>query len=437
MNNFIQRSLKYVKEDIWRVRKFELSKPHVLIINTIRIIYLAIKGFVFDRCQQKASALTFYSLLSVVPILALIIGMATGFGLDKVVERELVKHLSNQKEILDYTLMMARSYVSNTHEGIVVGVGLALLFWSVMKVLGNIEHSLNEIWEVNRARSFARKFTDYLAIVIVATLFLISSSSMLVFVASKFSHVELFNNNMGKVVNLILPFVLISLVFIMLFYIMPNTKVKVSSAVVGGVVSGILFQLLQYYYFHFQVGVSRYNSIYGSFAALPLFLIWMQSSWLVVLFGAEVAFAVENVNSYEFEADTKSLSSKYKKVVALAISHNVIKRFEQGLSPSNSLQMSMDLKLPVRLINEVVHALINAKVIIEVNSDDADIDGGLIPATDINKLTSFDVITKLETAGISDVYFEETEEVMRFKEVIDDFTKGMNHVESNKLLKDF
>ncbi len=437
MNKFIQRTIKYVKEDIWRVRKFELSKPHILIINTIRIIYLAIKGFIYDRCQQKASALTFYSLLSVVPILALVIGIATGFGLDKVVERELVSHLANQREILDYTLHMARTYVSNTHEGIVVGIGLALLFWSVMKVLGNIEHSLNEIWEVTRSRSFARKFTDYLAIVIVATLFLISSSSMLVFVAGKFSQFELFSNSLGKFVNLILPFVLISLVFIMLFYIMPNTKVKVWSAVVGGVVSGILFQLLQYYYFHFQVGVSRYNSIYGSFAALPLFLIWMQSSWLVILFGAEVAFAVENVNSYEFEADTKSLSPKYKKVVALAISHNVIKRFEQGLSPSHSLQMSVDLKLPVRLVNEVVHALINARIIIEVNAVNDEDDGGLIPAVDINKLTSFDIISRLETTGVSDVYYEETEQVKMFKKVIDDFVNGMNHADSNKLLKDF
>lgn len=436
MNEYIQKTIKYLTEDIWRVSKFELSKPHLLIVTIIRIIYLAIKGFIYDKCQQKSSALTFYSLLSVVPILALILGIATGFGLDTVVERELMKHLSTQREVVNYILQMARNYVNNTNEGIIVGVGLVLLFWSVMKVLGNIEQSFNEIWEVTRSRSFARKFTDYLSILIVALLFLISTSSMLVFVANKFGQLEIFNTVMGEAINLLLPFVLICIVFTLLFFIMPNTKVNILSAIVGGVVSGILFQLLQYYYFHFQVGVSRYNSIYGSFAALPLFLIWLQSSWLVVLFGSEVAFAVQNVNSYEFEADTKNLSSRYKKVVALIVTHDVVKRFCAGNKPSNSLHMSVELKIPIRLLNEVILSLIKAKVIVEVNSSEDDDDNGFIPALDINKLTTYDVIQKLDNVGVSDVYFEETAELKKFKKVVGAFSSTMVTHESNILIKD-
>ncbi|WP_068473677.1 YihY/virulence factor BrkB family protein [Saccharicrinis aurantiacus] len=435
MNDYIQRAVKYFTEDIWRVQKFELSKPHVLIINTVRIIYLAVKGFIYDRCQQKASALTFYSLLSVVPLLALILGIATGFGLDNVVERELIKHLSTQREVLDYVLKMAKNYVSHTNEGIIVGVGLVLLFWSVMKVLGNIEQSFNEIWEVTRARSFARKFTDYLAILVVGLLFLVSTSSMLVFVANKFGEIELFNNNgFAEAINLLLPFSLTSVVFTLLFYIMPNTKVTILSAAVGGIVAGILFQLLQYYYFHFQVGVSRYNSIYGSFAALPLFLIWLQSSWLIVLFGAEIAFAVQNVNSYEFEADTKNLSNRYKKVVALIVTYNVVKRFKEGMKPNDSLHMSVDLKIPIRLLNEVIMALIKAEVIVEVNLNDGDT--GFIPAVDINTLTTYDVIDKMENAGISDVYYEKTEELINFEGVVNDFNKTLISHKSNILVKD-
>jgi membrane protein len=434
MNNFISKGIKYLTEDIWRIQKFELSKPHVIILNVIRVIYLAIKGFIYDKCSQKASALTFYSLMSIVPLVALLYGIALGFGFDGTLKRELIQNMTGQEEVLSYVLQIAEGYIKSAKSGVIIGVGLVLLLWSVMQVLGNIEQSFNDIWEVKRSRNFARKFTDYIALMIVALLVLVSSSSMIVSVSDKFNDYEVLNS-VWKIISSIGPYLLICMVFTLLIIIIPNTRVNFVSALVGGVVAGVLFQVLQYYYIHFMVGVSRYNAIYGSFAALPLFLFWMQSSWLIVMFGAELSFAVQNVNSFEFEADTKNVSIEYKRVVALLISNHVIKRFERGEDPITALDLSMTLLLPIRLVNEILFELTKSKVLIEVNIDDKD-HIAYQPAMDISKLKVSTVLQMLEGCGSGNLHFQETNSMKKIQEIVDEFKVLMNKSEKNILLKD-
>ncbi len=434
MKEFLAKLIRYLTEDMWRIKKVELSKPHLIIVNILKILYLAVKGFIYDKCQQKASALTFYSLMSVVPLVAMLYGIALGFGFDETLKEELTKRMAGQEEVLQYILTMAEQYIKSTKNGIIIGVGLVLLFWSVMSVLGNIEQSFNDIWEVKRSRNFARKFTDYIALVIVAFLFLVSSSSMIVFVSGKFNDYAALSY-VGKLVSSILPYVLICFVFTILILIMPNTKVNFLSALVGGVVAGILFQVLQYYFINVMVGVSRINAIYGSFAALPLFLIWMQFSWLIVMFGAEISFAMQNVNSYEFEADTKNVSLEYKRIVALSICHHIIKRFEKGEEPVNSLQLSMDLMIPIRLINEILFDLLRSRVLIEVTKESGG-EASYLPALDINKLTTSKVLNMIETTGSENLHFEETENLLKVKGIIEKFKELRASSGDNVLLKD-
>ncbi|WP_075589972.1 YihY/virulence factor BrkB family protein [Labilibacter marinus] len=431
---FLSKAIKYLTEDMWRIQKVELSRPHLIIVNVIRILYLAIKGFIYDKCQQKASALTFYSLMSVVPMVAMLYGIALGFGFGDTLKEELAKRMVGQEEVLSYILDLAEVYLQSAKSGVIIGVGLVLLFWSVMNVLGNIEQSFNDIWEVKRSRNFARKFTDYIALVIVAFLFLVSSSSMIVFVSGKFNDYAALTY-VGKIVSSTLPYILICIVFTMLILIMPNTKVNFVSALVGGIVAGVLFQLLQYVFINFMVGVSRTSALYGSFAALPLFLIWMQSSWLIVMFGAEISFAMQNVSSYEFEADTKNVSMEYKRVVALLVSYNTIKRFENGMEPYTSLELSKDLKIPIRLINEIVFDLVKSKVLIEVTADISK-ETAYQPAKDINQLKVSTVLNMLETTGSSNIHFEETESLVKVREVVKRFKELRGNAESNVLLKD-
>ncbi len=439
MKQYIAKVQQYITEDIWRIPKFQLSRPHLFIINILRVLLLAIKGFLQDKCSQKSSALTFYSLLSVVPVVALIFGIAKGFGLAEVLETELRSRFNNQdgighEAIINYIIPMAKNYLDNTKGSIIIGVGLILLFWSVMRVLGNIEQSFNEIWEVNKSRSFARKFADYIALLFISLIFIISSSSMIMFVASKFDNYALLSI-MGRFMTLVLPYVLICVVFVILMLIMPNTKVNFVSALIGGVVAGILFQLLQYYYIHFQVGVSKYNAIYGSFAALPLFLIWLQMSWLIVLFGAELSFAVQNVNSFEFEADTKNVSTEYKRIVALFIASHIIKRFAKSRPPYTPLEISIDLKLPIRLVNSVLHELLLSHIVIEVTEDDNE-NSAYQPAMDINLLSAAKVLELLDKTGSSDLHFEISENLTEARQLMNNFKELRRNSESNILLKD-
>ncbi len=434
MKEYLSKFIKYLTEDMWRIQKVGLSRPHLIIVNILRILYLAVKGFIYDKCQQKASALTFYSLMSIVPLVAMLYGIASGFGFDDVLKTELEKNMVGQEKVLEYILELSDAYLKNTKSGVIIGVGLILLFWSVMNVLGNIEQSFNDIWEIKRSRNFARKFTDYIALVIVAFLFLVSSSSMVLFVSGKFNDYAALNY-IGKSVSLMLPYFLICIVFTMLILIMPNTKVNFLSAIVGGLVAGILFQLLQYFFINFMVGVSRTSAIYGSFAALPLFLIWMQSSWLIVMFGAEISFAVQNASSFEFEADTKNVCIEYKRIVALLISYNTIKRFEEGIAPLTALELSKELRMPIRLVNEMLFDLLKSKIIIEVSVDASSVTA-YQPASDINKLQVSTILNMLETTGSNELHFEETESLRKVKQVVERFKENRTTSSNNILLKD-
>ena len=436
LKDLITKTVRYLNEDIWRVQSDSTSKRQFFLIKAIRILILSIKGFIDDKCQLKASALTFYSLLSVVPVAAMIFGVAKGFGFEERV-RELLENSINdphQEDIVNWIVDFAVRYLENTPGGQIAGIGLAILLWSVMKVLGNIEESFNDIWEVKRSRSFVRKFSDYIALMLLAILFLVSTSGMVVFISNQIKGIGIFKFTSPFLV-LLFPYILIWLVFTLLLYIMPNKRVKFSAALFGGMISGTMFQLLQYGYIHSQVWVSKYNAIYGSFAALPLFLIWLQLSWLIVLYGAELSFAYQNYRSFEFDADIRQLSNKYKRLVYLLMVHYVSKRFEDGAHPVTNMDLSINVKIPIRLVNELLFELVEAKVFSEVSVDNKK-EVYYQPALDINKLTVTRVVNMVETRGTSDLHFEETKEIDHLRCVLKSFDETLEKSDKNILLKD-
>ncbi|MBI9062190.1 MAG: YihY/virulence factor BrkB family protein [Marinilabiliaceae bacterium] len=425
---------KFITEDIWRVTSENTSKGQFILIRIARILILAVKGFFKDKCLQKASALTYYSLLSIVPVAAMAFGIAKGFGFKQVLEKELQSRFAGQEDIILWVTEFADKYLLSIKGGMITGVGFLVLMWSVMNVLGSIEEYFNEIWDIKRARSFVRKFSDYISILIVAVLFIVSSGSMLVLINNQVQGVVLFSFASPFLVKLF-PYMLIWVVFTMVLYIMPNTKVKFSAALLGGIIAGTLFQLLQYYYIHFQIGVSRYNAVYGSFAAFPLFLFWLQTSWLIVLFGAEVGFATQNVKSYEFEYDTRNISFSYKRLVALLITHKVVKLFVQGQKGMDNQELSLELKLPIKLVQDVVYELINAEVLAEVNA----LDGKKVfylPAKDINSLKVSTILSLLEQRGTSDFHGQESTTLAQFRNILGHFQAKITSSKTDVLLRD-
>ena len=433
--NIISKVFHYLNEDIWRVQSDDTSKRQFFLIRVIRILYLSIKGFINDNCQLKASALTFYSLLSVVPVVAMVFGIAKGFGFEEKVRVLLENNVSdpNQEEVVNWIVNFAVSYLETTPGGQIAGIGFAILLWSVMKVLGNIEESFNDIWEVKHSRSFIRKFSDYIALFLLAILFFVSTSGVVVFISNQIKGIA-FLEYTSPIAIMLFPYVVISFVFTILLLIVPNTRIKFSAALFGGIIAGTMFQLLQYGYIHSQVWVSKYNAIYGSFAALPLFLIWLQLSWLIVLFGAELSFAYQNYRSFEFDADIKRISYRYKRLMYLLIVQHVTSRFEKGEEPVTNMNLSVNLKLPIRLVNELLFELVESKVFSEVSLDNKK-EVFYQPAFDINKITITTVISMVESRGSSDFHFEETDELNHLRTILDDFDSNLASSDENVLLK--
>jgi len=288
----IRSSTHFLNHKLWKVRIDKMGAKQGLFVKQLRILTLAVKGFNEDKCLLKASALTYYLLFSIVPVIALAFAIAKGFGFQDTLQQNLLNDFSEQKEIVTQVFTYANEMLSNAKGGIIAGVGVVLLLWSVMKLLGNIEDSFNEIWEIKKSRSIIRKFTDYLSILLIAPIFLLVSGSITVMLRSQMDNImETFTwlqnaSFLFTVVMKLFSFLLITGLFTFIYMVLPNTKVKFRSAFVAGIVAAILFELLEWAYINFQIGVAQYNAIYGSFAALPLFLIWVQYSWFIVLFGA-------------------------------------------------------------------------------------------------------------------------------------------------------
>ncbi len=433
MIKYIEIIKKFVLEDIWRIRSGDTSKRQFWLIRITRIFILAGRRFLVDDCNLKASALTFYSLLSVVPVVALAFGIAKGFGFRDALEVQLNQRLSGHEEVMSWIQEFALSYLDNAKGGMIAGVGVVVLIWSVMKVLGNIEESFNDVWDIKHSRSLARKFSDYISFMLVATILMVSSSGVLVFVTSKIEGFDLMKFA-SPILVYTFPYIMVWIVFTLMFMLMPNTKVKFKSAAFGGIIAGSLFIGLQFAYIYFQVGMSRYNAIYGSFAALPLFLIWMQSSWLIVLFGAELSFSHQNEKSFEFEKDTTNMSIFYRRLVSLLLMKKIIDSFKNEEPALTISDLSVLLKLPVRLVSEVIHKLIQAKIVVEVNTNGPSIETAYIPAFDIEKMTVVNVIRKLEHQGASDFHFDETEEYVKLKGILDSFAEKQENMQVNTLL---
>ncbi len=437
----IGRIATYIKEDIWKIPTKQLPKKKSFLIKQLRIILLAFRGFDEDKCTLRASALTFYSVLSIVPIIAMIFAIAKGFGFEQTLEQKLVEGFEGQEEVMNWILNFAQSMLENTKGGLIAGIGIVVLFWSVLKVLGNIEQSFNEIWEIKKSRAFIRKFTDYIAIIIFAPILVILSSSLTVFIttylkdASVGTEISTYVSPLLGLIMKLSPYVFISLLFTFLYMVMPNTKVKFKSAFIAGITAGILFQLAQWGYVNFQVGVAKYNAIYGSFAALPLFLIWMHLSWLLVLFGAELSFANQNVDRYEFEVGTSHISHNDKMIVSLLITNLVVKNFERGDKPLFASEIIDKLDIPARLSNSVLYELVECGVLSEVKTNNYN-EFAYQPREDINKLTVGKVMEKLNSFSDIDFQLPETKELKTLTNTINTFKETIDKSGFNKLLKD-
>ena len=265
-----------------------------------RVLYLTIRFFTEKRVTAQAAALTYSTLLSMVPILAVVFAIARGFGYNKYIELWFRKIMSTQPQIADLIVDFVNRYLAHTQSGIFLGIGLLFMLFTVLMLVNNIEDTFNEIWQVSNARPIMRSIVNYLAMFFIFPIMIIISMGVAIVMATVADVIDDIAL-LAPAIHLLLdfsPYLLMSLLFILLYVYMPNTKVKWSCAIIPGILAGVAMHILQLFYIYSQIWVTGYNAIYGSFAALPLFMLWLQISWTICLFGAQLTYTNQNLNRF-------------------------------------------------------------------------------------------------------------------------------------------
>lgn len=415
------------------------SKPYW--VRQGRILYLLYKGIKRDNIYIKASALTFFSILSVIPLVALAFGIAKGFGLHDEMRAQIIMQFHNQEQVMNWILDFANNTLEQTSGGWLAGIGVAFLFYTVGQLLRYVESTFNSIWKVEETRVWYRQLTDYLAIIFLVPVIFIASSSVTVLATTRLN--ELLSRSdmlegLKPVVSFLvqlLPFILLCFVSTAAFLVMPNTRVKVRSAIFAGIVAGIALQIIQILYVESQVGIAKLGTLYGSFAAIPLLMIWMQMSWVVLLMGAQLSYYLQNITRYEFEFDVQKVSPRQKKRLSLLVMHTLVSDFIRGGRPKAPEEISEQLSLPARTVHECLDQLRDSDMVTEV-WDDSEERYIYQPGTDINKMTLSFLLEKLETSGSMHKIVVNNAEYRKIDAALTKFETLIASSEANILLRD-
>ena len=391
----------FLLEDIWRITEDEISRKRNMLYSAIKIITLSIREFVQGRVINKASALTYSTLLAIIPILAILFAIARGFGLANLLEDQLRTGLEGQALAAETILSFIDSYLSHAKSGIFIGVGIIMLFYTVLLLTNNMEQTFNSIWQVKKHRSLYRKMTDYFSMLLLLPLLILLSSGISIFMPTFMKNMQEFTL-LAPIIKFLVrltPYVLTWGMFTALYIFMPNTKVKFKYAILPGILAGSAFQAFQYLYIGSQIWVSRYNAIYGSFAAIPMFLLWTQISWSICLFGAQLCYVAQNLRNFSFSKETENISRRYHDFLCILIMSLICKRFQTEETPYTAESLSDEHKIPIRLTTTILYELQDLHLIYETPMENEDEEMGYLPAVDINRLNVGMLLNRLDEAG--------------------------------------
>ena len=409
--------------------------------KAVRVLYRAARGYQRDSCALRASALSLYTLFSIVPVMAMAFGIAKGFGFQQFLEAEVMSMFEGHEEIVQRALVFSNNLLEKTQGGLMAVLGVLLLLYSLIKLMFHIEGTFNRIWWVQDGRPLIRKLTDYLTIALAAGLLSILSGSVNLFMIPR---LESFWAYLGVPIDIkgiislfisVVPYVVTWAMFMFFYVIMPHKKIDFSAAAVGAVFAGTLFQIIQTAFLKFQIFVTGYNAIYGSFAALPMFLIWLQVSWGVLLYGAEISFEWENTES----ANTpymalNNMSIRARKLAMLEMVKGCVLRFAEKKSPATDIRIARELNLPLTIVHHLLEVLIDAGVLYSVN-----IEGnaaGYTPAMDIECMSIMDVLCAVEHQGDSNAYMPGTLLTQALEDSLDQFDRACRECSGERLIKD-
>ena len=361
-----------MSEGIWEIELSSLSRLKRLGINFVRVVFLVFKGFQDNECPLHAASLTYSSLMAIVPILALALAILRGLGAGDWAEQRIAQSIVEMPLQFQEFVTNLFTYVKNTNFATLGGIGLVLLLWTVVQVLGCVEMSFNRVWGVTLPRRLMRKFSDYLSIVMVVPILMVAATTINAALSNP-ALIHLLQERFGYAHFLysrflsFLPLLATWVAFVFLYKLMPNTRVLTMPAIVSGVIGGSLWVGWQWVYIELQIGISRYNAIYGTLASVPVFLFWLYISWWIILLGAEIGFALQNYSTYKMEQKAHGASAQSRIMLALSIMSHAAQSMMINVPHFEINAYAHIHRVPVRLINEVVDALVKANLLADVS----------------------------------------------------------------------
>lgn len=395
-NLYIEKAKKFIFEDLWEIDFNALSFLKKVLVGSLKVSFMVVRGFSRDNCPLHASALTYITLMSMVPLVALMFSAAKGFGAGQKLRELVTQNISQMPENVQEFITNLLGYVENTNFGVLGAVGVLLLFYTVIVMIGKIERSFNTIWGVREERTFFRKFSDYISVLLIVPILIIAATSInatlnsntfILFLQAKVPYFAALYQSVAGITGIVFVWVAFSFVFMFI----PNTKVKWVSALVGGIVAGTLWHMLQWAYISLQVGVAKYNAIYGTFASVPIFLAWLYLCWLIVLFGCEVSFALQNYKTYEEESHSLKANQSTRESLAISLMFYMSKHFEGGKGAWNYVQFSLERQIPIRLVRDIIHRLHESSIVMATDNSNSD----LVPGRPLEVLKVKDILAAM------------------------------------------
>lgn len=373
-------------------------------VNALKTASLSIRSFTNASLQTQACAMTYRTLLAIVPALAMVFAIGRGFGFQNTIQQQLYKIFPAQHQVIDQCVGFVDKYLNTATEGMFVGVGLVVLLWTLISLISNVEETFNTIWGVKQGRSIWRKITDYTAMLLILPVLMICAGGlqmMLTTTLQSIFHLEVFTPMITAIVEAA------SVIFTWLFFaavyvLIPNVKVKFLNAAMAGVLAGTGFLILQWVFVNGQMYVARYNAVYGSFSFLPLLLLWAQLAWVVTLSGAVLCYSSQSIFQFSFDDDIANISPDYRSQITLAIATVVVKSYVTQSGAPRVIDFVKHYDIPVRLVTEVTDKLVEAGVIVRVLLDKEREEIGFQPACDPSEITVNTVRKAINHLGKSD-----------------------------------
>ncbi len=402
METRINKLLTRIKSYMWDDDLSDMDRPRRILVFVLRVAHMLLRELLGGQLNLRAMSLVYTTLLSIVPLLAVSFSVLKGFGVHNQIEPLLYNFLEplgpQGAEITEKIIY----FVENVKVGVLGSVGFAMLIYTVIALVQKIEAAFNFVWQIDHLRPLSQRISNYLSVILLGP--------ALIFIAISFSATVLGSDWTQRLITIeplgtlvfysskLVPFVLVSLAFTLIYIFIPNTRVQFRAALVGGVIAGVIWKFTGWGFAAFIASSSKYAAIYSSFAIMILLLIWMYLSWLILLVGSQIAFFVQFPKYMTMNRVRFVLSGRLREQLALQLMYLVAYNNHHNRPPWNLDQFAEYLNIPGEPVYRMVKVLVDAGYLIEISEDDPPI---YLPLHDIDTTRLVDLLKDIRAAGES------------------------------------